>query len=110
MLLAALVETSQQVAATSSRLAKINLIAGLLKQLPVPEIEIAVSYLSGSARQSRLGIGYAALRDAATQPAAAPSLELAEIDRELAALAGLRGSGSAGKRREHLLHLFSRAT
>lgn len=110
MLFTPMVEVSLRVAATSSRLAKINLIAGFLKQLSVPEVEIAVSYLSGSTRQNRLGIGYAALSSAAAEPAVSPSLEIAEVDRALAALAQLKGGGSAAKRQEQIQQLFSRAT
>ena len=105
MLLNALVGTSKQIAATSSRLAKINHISDLLKQLSVPEIDVAVSYLSGSARQSRVGVGYAALRNAGAKPTLSPSLEIADVDRSLAGLAALKGSGSAGKRQEQLQQL-----
>ena len=64
MLLANLVETSNRIANTSRRLEKTALLAGLLKQLSPEEVEIAVAFLSGGTRQSRIGIGYATLRDA----------------------------------------------
>ena len=56
MLLEQLVQTSRQVAATSGRLAKIELLAGLLKQARPAEIETAIAFLSGSVRQAKLGI------------------------------------------------------
>src|SRR5882672_5097820 len=59
MFLQQLVQTSRQVAATAARLAKIDLLAALLQQLPAPEIETAIAYLSGSVRQSKLGAGRA---------------------------------------------------
>ena len=62
--LADLVTTSQQVAGTSGRLAKVAALAALLRRLAPEEIEIAVAYLSGEMRQGKLGLGYAALRDA----------------------------------------------
>ena len=62
--LADLVATSQQVAGTSGRLAKVAALAALLRRLAPDEIEIAVAYLSGETRQGKLGLGYAALRDA----------------------------------------------
>ena len=39
-----------------------------------------------------------------------PSLEIAEVDQVLAALASLKGAGSAGRRQEQLRQLFLRAT
>ena len=64
MLLAAVVETSRRVAETTKRLEKVDLLARLLRQLHPDEIEIVVRFLAGSIRQGRIGIGYAALRDA----------------------------------------------
>ena len=110
MLLAGVVETSRKVADTSKRLEKIGLLAQLLRELHPGEIEIVVPFLAGETRQSRLGIGYAALREARTSPAANPSLEISEIDRTLDAIAAASGSGSQ-KRRFELLHgMFARAT
>jgi len=47
VLLQTLVATSAQVAATSGRLAKIKLLADLLKQARPEEIGTVISYLSG---------------------------------------------------------------
>ncbi len=81
MKLADLVETSRRVTEASGRLEKIGVLASLLGQAPREEIEIAVAFLSGSIRQLRLGVGYAALQAAIPERAAdAPSLELAEVD------------------------------
>src|SRR2546428_770132 len=57
MILQQLVRTSLLVADTSSRLAKIKLLAALLRQAAPEEIEIVIAYLSGSVRQSKLGLG-----------------------------------------------------
>ena len=62
MLLARLVETSRRVAETSGRLEKISHLAALLTSLAPEEIDIAVSFLSGSYRQQKLNVGYAALQ------------------------------------------------
>jgi DNA ligase-1 len=59
-----LVATSLQVAATPGRLAKVDALATLLRRLAPEEVDIAVAYLSGETRQGKLGLGYAALRDA----------------------------------------------
>ncbi|HYA18612.1 MAG TPA: ATP-dependent DNA ligase, partial [Bryobacteraceae bacterium] len=74
MLFARVAETSRQVAATSKRLAKIDLLATLLNQLTPEEAETVVAWLSGAS--SSTGIGYAAIRDSATPPAPEPALEI----------------------------------
>jgi DNA ligase-1 len=110
MLLAALVETSSRVAETTKRLEKIRALAELLRRLPPEEIEIAVAYLSGSTRQGRIGIGYAALRDTTGSPAQTSTLEIADVDRTLQSIAEVRGVGAEGRRRELLRSLLERAT
>lgn len=110
MLLADLVETSNRIANTSKRLEKTALLAALLKQLTPEEVEIAVAFLSGGARQGRIGIGYATLREAnAATPAEARTLDLVEVDRTLAELAAVQGRGSEHRRRELLHRLLTRA-
>jgi DNA ligase-1 len=110
MLLANLVETSRRIANTSKRLEKTNFLAGLLRQLHSEEVEIAVNFLSGTMRQGRIGIGYAALRNAMGGAAEVPSLELREVDRILDEIAAVKGPGSEGRRRELLSRIFGRAT
>src|SRR5579875_3353834 len=102
MLLAELVETSNRIAKTSRRLEKTALLAALLKQLTPEEVEIAVAFLSGGARQGRIGIGYATLRDATAAPAETPSLDLPEADRTLTELGAVQGRGSEQRRRQLL--------
>jgi DNA ligase-1 len=106
-----LAATSREVAATTSRLAKIRALAGFLRRLAPDEIPIAIAFLSGETRQGRLGIAYAALRDmdAGSAPAQ-PALTLAEVDAAFAALAGASGKGSATARAQSLRVLFGRAT
>ncbi len=69
-----------------------------------------VPFLSGQTRQGRIGIGYAALRDARSSPAATPSLEILDVDRILQDITGISGSGSQRRRLELLQSMFSRAT
>src|SRR3989442_8059626 len=59
-----LVQTSRAVAQTGGRLAKIELLATLLKRAAPDEIETVIAFLSGSPRQGRIGVGYAALQAA----------------------------------------------
>ena len=109
--LAELVEASERVSATPRRLIKVAELATLLRALSADEIEIATHYLSGEIPQGRIGIGYASLQAAAAAPAAQlPQLSLRELDDRLAAIAAIRGSGSAAQRAQALRELFSRAT
>ncbi len=110
-LLATLVTTSAEVAATSSRLSKVRSIAALLRALAPEEIRIAVLYLSGALPQGRTGIGYRTLQSAAAEAGAGTgALTLGETDRLIAELAGLRGPGSAARRTQALRALFALAT
>jgi DNA ligase-1 len=105
-----LVETSQRVGASSARSTKVRELAAFLRTLAADEVELAVHYLSGEIPQGRIGIGYSALRTAASSPpATGATLSLAELDRELTTLAGIRGAGSAARRATSLTGLFARA-
>lgn len=110
MLLAAVVETSRRITETTKRLEKIDLLARLLKQLHPEEAEIAVAFLSGRTRQGRIGIGYGAIRDAASPPAENPNLELIEIDQRFQVITAEQGAGSAKRRQELLQGILARAT
>jgi len=109
-LFATLVETSQQVAATSARTAKVKALAACLRALDVDELELGVLFLSGEIRQGRMGIGYSTLRASVEAAAAQPSLQVIEVDRVFEALAEMRGSGSTARRAGALRDLFGRAT
>src|SRR5271170_6306794 len=110
MLLASVVETSESVAQTTKRLAKIDLLAALLRQLHGDEIEIVACWLSGQTRQGRIGIGYATLREAAGPAADEAQLQVLDVDHALKAIAETTGSGSTQKRLEMVRQLFGRAT
>src|ERR1700722_14327938 len=99
-LLANLVRTSQRVATTASRRAKVQELALFLKALPADEIETAVDYLSGELPQGKIGIAYKALHAAAESAQAAneEQLSIAEVDQSLTAIAALRGAGSTAAR------------
>jgi DNA ligase 1 len=109
--LARIVEASTRVAETPSRLAKIAELAACLRALAPDEIDVGVAYLAGETRQGRSGIGYALVRDAHPQSAAAgASLTLRDVDAALEEVATTRGAGSARTRRELLGALLARAT
>jgi len=105
-----LVTTSNQVAATSGRLAKITMLADLLKQASPDEIELAIAYLSGTIRQSKIGVGWATLQKAKTHVATSASLQLRDVDETLEKIATISGKGSAGEKQRLLGDLFSQAT
>jgi DNA ligase-1 len=106
------VETSRRITEVSGRLEKIGLIASLLASVPPDEIEIAVAFLSGSFRQARLGIGYAALQAALPEkPEESSSLELAQVDAAFEQISQVAaGKGSTGERQRLLHDLLARAT
>ncbi len=112
MLLAQLVDVSTQVASTRSRLAKRELIADLLREVAGAggeEIDVAASYLSGTLRQRRTGLGWRSLADL-PEPATEPSVGLVEVDATLEEISALSGAGSMGARREAVTTLFGRMT
>jgi DNA ligase-1 len=59
MRLAAVVETSERIGATRSRLQKVEAISGLLKKTEPDEVALVVDYLAGIVPQGRIGVGYA---------------------------------------------------
>jgi len=110
MRFAELVDASRQVSETSRRTEKTETLAVLLRRLEPVEIETAVAFLAGSARQGRIGIGTSTLHEAMGAPAGQPVLSILEVDRVLEEIASTRGKGSSDRRRDLLRSLFSRAT
>lgn len=110
MLLADLVAVSQGVSSTRSRSKKIELLADTLRQLTPEEAPVAVSFLTGKPRQSRLGVGWATVFGVETAPAAEPSLEIIAVDTILEGLAATSGPGSKQTRETLLTELLARAT
>jgi DNA ligase-1 len=111
MQLQALVDVSVAVGQTRSRLEKVQRLAGLLKRLSPHEIPIAVSYLSGSLPQGRIGIGWSVVsRGRQAPPAAEPSLELQEVHELFQRIADISGAGATRIRTQLLTDLFGRAT
>jgi DNA ligase 1 len=101
--------TSAAVAASSARLAKVERLAACLARLEPGEVHPAVAFLSGELRQRQIGVGWAALRDA-PDPAAVPTLTVAEVDAAFERIGRLAGPGSQAERRRQLGGLLSRAT
>jgi DNA ligase-1 len=110
-LLAQLVDVSQRVTGLRARLAKVHELAACLTNLPADEIEAAVHYLSGDTPQGRIGITNKNLAAAErSAPASAAQLSIADVDRALGEIKGLRGAGSAPLREQALRGLWAHAT
>ncbi len=109
-LFAHLVTASRQVADTSSRSAKIRILADLLKGLEPAEASICVAFLSGLPRQGRVGIGYSTICGIEFQPRANASLTVGDVDCAITRIEAATGSGSVASRRRLLEDLFGCAT
>jgi DNA ligase-1 len=108
--LADLVETSEALAATRSRRAKIAALAQLLRQLEGHEARIGALYLAGRTPQERLDVGWSMLRQVSPPPADTPSLTVADVDAALDKLTTLGGPGVRAARKAVLEDLLGRAT
>jgi ATP-dependent DNA ligase I len=105
-----IVHTSEAVAATSSRRAKVERLSVCLAQLRPEEVRTAVAYLSGVLPDGSIGVGWASLKDLPTPAEPPAELELREVDATLRGVGSLSGAGSQAARRDELHRLFGRAT
>lgn len=110
VLLDALVTTADTVAATRSRLAKVDALAALLAELQPDEIAPAVGMLVGRPRQGRVGVGWRGLGAAMDEPAEQATITVGELDAFFDRLLALSGPGSAAERTAALRELTGRAT
>jgi DNA ligase 1 len=114
MLLADLVDTSAEVAATRSRKAKVAALAALLERALLEraeqdEVVTLTSYLGGTLRQRRTGLGWRSVAEL-PEPADSPTLTIPEVHDGFEAVASLEGSGSKAARAAAVTDLFGRAT
>jgi DNA ligase 1 len=109
-LLADVVIASRDVADTSSRSRKVAILAELLRTVDPDEVPLAVGFLAGVPRQGRVGVGYSTIYRIDRAPAREASLTIDELDRAIAEVQKMTGSGSAAKRKEILGELLGRAT
>ena len=111
MFLSDLVAASDAVTAASGRLEKVSLLAAALSRLAPAEVGIGVGFLTGAARQGRLGIGPSvilAARD--VPPAGEATLSLADVDEVLDRVRHAAGAGSTREKTQLLRDLFAKAT
>ena len=91
MLLSDVVSTSDRVAATRSRSAKIAALADLLGRLTAAEIEPAIGFVAGEPRQGKSGVGWATIFGVERGAGARrPSLTVTDLDLAIAAARRLR--------------------
>jgi len=109
MLLAGLVETSNAVAATRSRKAKVAEIAERLGQAEVAELPVVTAYVGGTILQRRTGVGWRGL-SSLPDPADEPSVTALEVHETLDRLAATSGAGSQEARASGVRELFGRLT
>jgi DNA ligase-1 len=104
-----LASSSAAIGATRSRLAKRALLATAIRAADADEIDLVVTYLSGSLRQRRTGVGWASL-SSVPPPAAEATLTVLEVDAAFEGIAAIGGQGSAVLRAAAVEALFGRAT
>ena len=110
MKLTEVVATSQRIASTRSRRAKVDGLAGLLAVAAPDELPILVGFLAGEPRQGRVGIGAASLWAVKVGAADRAELEVVDVDRAIDRIPGITGRGSRARRLALLEDLLSRAT
>ena len=106
LLLSEVVAVSHEVAATSSRLAKRDLVADALRAAGPGQARAVAAYLSGVTPQGRVGVGWRTLASL-PEPAAEASLTVTDVD---AALSALAGEGGRSAKASIVAGLFGRAT
>lgn len=111
MLLADVVAATEAVAATSSRTAKAEALAGLIQRAGAAEAAVVARLVAGDPRQGRVGVGWATVAQMgeadppetqdpapAGPPRAGPGLTVADLDSLLDAVAAASGAGAASRR------------
>ncbi|MBV8928727.1 MAG: ATP-dependent DNA ligase, partial [Mycobacteriaceae bacterium] len=113
MLLVDIATASTDVGASSSRLAKIAHIAGLLERAAADadprQVAVIVSWLSGELPQRQIGVGWASLRSL-PPPGAKPVLTVGAVDAAFSEIGAVSGAGSQRRRGDLVAALFTPAT
>ncbi|WP_049567016.1 ATP-dependent DNA ligase [Streptomyces sp. SBT349] len=109
MLLAEIVETSREVAATASRTGKVAALARLFSGTAPDEAPVVITYLAGRLPQRRLGVGWRTLADR-PPPVTAPRLTVGAVDAALTRVAAVAGKGAGAERSRLMGALLAEAT
>ncbi|MFI8104565.1 ATP-dependent DNA ligase [Streptomyces sp. NPDC086023] len=109
MLLAEVARVSREVAATSARSRKKELLAGLFAATDADDAPLVIAYLAGRLPQGRPGVGWSTLRHP-VPPAPEPTLTVRDVDAAVTALAAVSGAGAQAGRRRVVAELLGAAT
>ena len=109
MLFADVVAASHLASATRSRLAKTAAVADALRAAGPADAATVAAYLSGVLPQRRIGVSWRGL-STLPEPAAEPSVTVAEVDAALTTIGAIAGSGSGVTRSAAVAGLFERLT
>ena len=111
MLLETLGSVSRNVAATRSRLKNRAYLKALFQGAAADEVALAVSYLTGTLPQGRIGLGPALVRDALgdAHPTDAEALPLSELNACFDQIAAMSGKGATARKRALFAGLLSKA-
>ncbi|WP_432053787.1 ATP-dependent DNA ligase [Streptomyces sp. bgisy022] len=109
MLLTRLAHVSREVAATSARSRKIDLLAELFREAEPDDVPIVIPYLAGRLPQGRIGVGWKVL-STPVDPAGEPTLTVREVDAALTRLGAVSGPGSQAERARLVGALLGAAT
>ncbi|MBK3632029.1 ATP-dependent DNA ligase [Streptomyces sp. MBT97] len=109
MLLTRLADVSREVAATSARSRKIDLLAELFREAEADDVPLVIPYLAGRLPQGRLGVGWKVL-GVPVAPAGEPTLTVRAVDALLSELGRVSGPGSQAERTRLIGELMGAAT
>ncbi|MFB8177428.1 ATP-dependent DNA ligase [Streptomyces sp. NPDC055966] len=109
MLLARLAQVSRDVAATTARSRKTELLAELFRETAADDVPIVIPYLAGRLPQGRLGVGWKVLSHP-VPPVAGPTLTVRETDARLTELGAVSGPGAQAERARIVGALMGAAT
>ena len=110
MLLARVVAASTEVAATSSRRAKVAALAAAFRDAGIEDVPAVTAWLAGEMLQGRTGVGWRLLRTIRVEHAAEPTLTVAHVDATLDRLGTFSGRHVTRERTAVLAELFAAAT
>ncbi|WP_415948528.1 ATP-dependent DNA ligase [Streptomyces sp. KLOTTS4A1] len=109
MLLADIARTSRNIASTTARREKTQLLAELFGRMTPEEAPLVVSYLAGRLPQRKINVGWTAFREQ-PEPAASPSLTVQGVHAAFDRIAAVAGKGAQAERRRLLHELLGAAT
>ena len=110
MMLHELAAVSAALAATRSRSEKVRVLAGCLREVAPDERETAVAWLAGVLPGGKISLGPATVHAARTAPAAAATLTIAAVARDLDTVRAISGKGSSARREQALTRVLAAAT